>query len=82
MTSRQTTGKMTRTEADGTRSVPATSVSATFEFFDPKEDVRVDEGNLPHWYQPGVTYFVTFRTEDSVPKDLSKTWYARRNDWL
>ena len=62
---------------DGTQSVPA-----TFEFFDPREEWQVHEGNLPHWYQPGVTYFVTFRTEDSVPRDLLRTWYARRDDWL
>ena len=62
---------------NGTRSVPA-----TFEFFDPREECRVHEGSLPHWYQPGVTYFVTFRTEDSVPKDLLCAWYARRDDWL
>jgi type I restriction enzyme R subunit len=53
-----------------------------FEIFDPKSDVRIQSGNLPHWYQPGVTYFVTFRTEDSVPKALSEAWHRRRDDWL
>ena len=54
----------------------------TFELFDPKAEYRVREGNLPHWFQPGVTYFVTFRTEDSVPQVLSQSWYARRSAWL
>jgi REP-associated tyrosine transposase len=54
----------------------------TFELFDPKAEFSVREGNLPHWFQPGVTYFVTFRTEDSVPQDLSRSWYARRDAWL
>jgi putative transposase len=54
----------------------------TFELFDPKAEFGVREGNLPHWYQPGVTYFVTFRTEDSVPQELSQSWYARRRAWL
>ncbi len=54
----------------------------TFELFDPLAEFRVHAGNLPHWYQPGVTYFVTFRTDDSVPMDLSRSWYARRDVWL
>jgi putative transposase len=53
-----------------------------FEFFDPRDGASIREGNLPHWYQPGVTYFVTFRTEDSVPHKLLQSWHARRDDWL
>ncbi len=53
-----------------------------FELFDPHGDLRITAGNLPHWYQPGVTYFVTFRTEDSIPQDVADLWYRRRNDWL
>ncbi len=53
-----------------------------FEIFDPKGDVRIQQGNLPHWFQPGVTCFVTFRTEDSVPQALAKAWYRRRDEWL
>jgi len=37
---------------------------------------------LPHWYQPGVTYFVTFRTEDSIPAATARLWRQRRADWL
>ncbi len=54
----------------------------TFELFDPRGELRVTRGALPHWYQPGVTYFVTFRTEDSVPGDLVRSWHRRRDDWL
>jgi putative transposase len=53
-----------------------------FNLFDYHEDFRVTCGNLPHWFQPGVTYFVTFRTEDSLPKDVADRWYRRRDDWL
>ncbi|MFK7737948.1 MAG: transposase [Pirellulaceae bacterium] len=54
-----------------------------FELFDPKGDVRKSAGtNLPHWYQSGVTYFVTFRTEDSIPPEVSRRWYAERSRWL
>ncbi len=48
-----------------------------FELFDSDGELYVREGNLPHWYQPGVTYFVTFRTADSVPQELLRSWYAR-----
>jgi REP-associated tyrosine transposase len=30
----------------------------------------------------GKTYFITFRTEDSLPQDVIKTWYDERNSWL
>ena len=53
-----------------------------FELFDPGDEYSVREGNLPHWYQPGVTYFVTFRTEDSVPQQLQNSWHAQRDAWL
>jgi len=54
-----------------------------FELFDPKGDVRIDCGtNLPHWFQPGVSYFVTFRKEDSIPVEVGRQWYARRANWL
>jgi type I restriction enzyme R subunit len=54
----------------------------TFELFDPAMDVRITIGDLPHWYQPGVTYFVTYRTNDSLPVEVAALWYRRRDDWL
>lgn len=54
-----------------------------FELFDPAAEYRVTEGgNLPHWFQPAVTYFVTFRTVDSIPSAVSRRWHADRTDWL
>ena len=53
-----------------------------FELFDPKDDTRITRGILPHWYQPGVTCFITIRTDDSIPKVVSELWYRRLNDWL
>ena len=38
--------------------------------------------NLPHWFQPQVTYFITFRTADSLPGHIVRQWYARRSTWL
>jgi putative transposase len=53
-----------------------------FEIFDPHCEVRITQGNLPHWFQPGVTYFITFRTEDSMPRNVADLWYHSRNEWL
>jgi REP element-mobilizing transposase RayT len=53
-----------------------------FELFDPNAEVRITEGNLPHWFQPGVTYFITFRTDDSMPKEVVDLWYRLRDEWL
>jgi type I restriction enzyme R subunit len=54
----------------------------TFHLFDPQLDLRITAGNLPHWYQPGVTYFLTYRTDDSFPTGVADFWYRRRDDWL
>ena len=41
-----------------------------FELFDPSAEYAVTEScHLPHWYQPGAACFITFRTDDSIPKD-------------
>jgi putative transposase len=53
-----------------------------FELFDPTQEYVVRHGSLPHWNQPGVTYFVTFRTADSVPQSLLRSWHRRRDEWL
>ena len=54
-----------------------------FVGFDPKAPVGfLRSGKLPHWRQDGVTYFVTWRTEDSMPKERVDTWFAERESWL
>jgi REP element-mobilizing transposase RayT len=53
-----------------------------FELFDPQQEYSVRHGKLPHWYQPGVTYFVTFRLDDSVPQPLLRSWHLERDHWL
>jgi putative transposase len=69
----------TDTEVSHGKSTRDTSM---FELFDRNQEFNVRQGTLPHWYQPGVTYFVTFRTEDSVPQPLIRAWHSRRDDWL
>ena len=46
------------------------------ELFDPKQDYVVRQAQLPHWFQPGVSYFVTFRTADSMPASRLRLWHA------
>lgn len=53
-----------------------------FAFFDPSRQVSGVSGNLPHWRQDAVTYFVTFRTADSIPNDKLAQWEEERALWL
>ena len=53
----------------------------SFHLLDPEQELAVEYGRLPHWYQPGVTYFITFRTADSVPKAVMDDWQGRRRAW-
>lgn len=43
-------------------------------YFDPDEPIANLIGNLPHWRQKGVTYFVTFRSADALPQERVKQW--------
>ena len=53
-----------------------------FELFDPTQETIIECGRLPHWHQEGITYFITFRTADSVPQGLMEEWRARQRAWL
>lgn len=37
---------------------------------------------LPHWEQPGCTYFVTFRLADSLPKAKRLMLEEERSEWM
>jgi len=45
-------------------------------------DIANLSGNLPHWRQDSVTYFVTFRTADSLPQEKLNQWQAEKEAWL
>jgi REP element-mobilizing transposase RayT len=53
-----------------------------FTFFDPHQPVAISRRNLPHWEQSAVTYFVTFRTADSLPAHIVRAWKDQRDEWL
>lgn len=51
-------------------------------FLDKDEPVQNQTGDLPHWRQPGVTYFVTFRCADSLPAEKLAAWRDELNAWM
>ncbi len=53
-----------------------------FKPFSIYEKVRVYRCNLPHWRQDGCTYFVTFRTDDSLPAAVVKSINDEQLAWL
>ncbi len=53
-----------------------------FAPFNPAERVEITHGLLPHWQQTGRTYFITWRTADSIPVKLWRQWQAEREAWL
>jgi type I restriction enzyme R subunit len=54
---------------------------AVFCPFNDAGEVRVYVRNLPHWRQPGATYFVTFRQDDSIPATVLAQWRDERQRW-
>ncbi len=55
---------------------------ASFQFFNPAARVTVTRGNLPHWDQAQSTYFITWRTADSIPQVVWQRWREERDNWL
>jgi REP element-mobilizing transposase RayT len=51
-------------------------------FFDPFAEIDRHKNLLPHWQQPGATYFITFRLADAIPANLRAQWQAERAVWL
>jgi REP element-mobilizing transposase RayT len=51
-------------------------------YFNPYEPIEISERNLPHWRQPNVTYFVTFRLVDALPAEKLAALKAEREAWI
>jgi len=62
--------------------MPDSSQTPVFHAFDPNADVERSARHLPHWFQPGVAVFITFRTADSLPKKVLELWHRELLDWL
>ena len=50
--------------------------------FDPTESYSVVWRRLPHWSQAGTLCFITWRSADSMPRDVVERWIAERNELL
>jgi carbamoylphosphate synthase large subunit/REP element-mobilizing transposase RayT len=65
----------------GRQADPATEAT-TFKAFDPRGPLKQTRRHLPHWEQPGASYFVSFRLGDSVPDEVLRQWHDEREQWL
>jgi putative transposase len=52
------------------------------ESFDPKGELHIYEQCRPHWSQVGAMVFITFRTHDSIPRDVIQRWESEKQKWL
>ena len=60
----------------------STCTASHIGYFDPDAPIAFLSGDLPHWRQDGVTYFVTFRLADSLPQEKLRRWQQERAQWL
>jgi carbamoylphosphate synthase large subunit/REP element-mobilizing transposase RayT len=70
-------------ERDAAGRMPAvrTGLKPVFQPFREHAEVQIQRRNLPHWEQPGATYFITFRLADSVPSPLLAQWTQEFESW-
>ncbi|MEY4489224.1 MAG: hypothetical protein RIQ79_1732 [Verrucomicrobiota bacterium] len=53
------------------------------DFFNPLTEIDIrSSGNLPHWEQGAVWYFVTFRLADALPRAVAEEIKTQRERWL
>lgn len=50
-------------------------------YYDKTAEKGIYYGNLPHWRQNTVCYFVTFRAADSIPQIKLQQWIQERDEW-
>ena len=54
----------------------------TFNAFDRDAEIEFSERNLPHWFQVDAAMFVTFRTADSLPREVLLRMIRELEEWL
>ena len=52
------------------------------DVFDPAGELLIHEHCRPHWTQAGAIVFITFRTRDSIPREVLDRWELEKEDWL
>ncbi|MBE2203790.1 MAG: transposase [Chthoniobacterales bacterium] len=60
---------------------PDFTIPEDFQGFDCRGVFWNYERNLPHWRQPGATYFVTFRLNDSLPCKAVDEAKREKEEW-
>ncbi len=53
-----------------------------FHALDRDAEIELSERNLPHWFQVDAAMFITFRTADSLPKEVVLRWHRELQEWL
>ncbi len=51
-------------------------------FLDRYAETARTQNRLPHWEQPGATYFLTYRLADAIPRARLDAWSEQREAWL
>ena len=51
------------------------------KFFDESGEIKKSRHKLPHWQQDGVPIFITWRLNDSLPKEVVTRWKRDRESW-
>lgn len=58
------------------------SAEQSIQFLNPYAPIDITRANLPHWRQDQVTYFVTFRLADSLPREKLEKWREEKEYWV
>ena len=58
------------------------STRSVFTPFDKHRPAAIVHRRLPHWFQEGCTYFVTFRLADALPSHVVEQWRRERASWF
>ncbi|MFA7164242.1 MAG: transposase [Desulfoplanes sp.] len=74
--------RFTKVEAASSRFLHLSHADPTIGYFNKQDTIANLSGNLPHWRQESVTYFVTFRTSDSLPQVKLNQWKEEKAEWL
>ena len=69
-------------DGQGTFSPTKDGRGTLWEFFNPNNEIQIHTGNLPHWQQGSVWYFISFRLADSIPAKVAEQIKADREMWL
>jgi hypothetical protein len=47
------------------------TIANAWEYFNPRTEIDIHSGgDLPHWQQGAVWYFITYRLADSLPSEI------------